>query len=96
MPVGLSSTSCTLSQIGQKHFVRLEIFATQNCYSYIYQTVPISEGLIQPQEHNDEYAYHIPNPYATLVHQGKVLSTQDKHYVSWAALQSYAAAATAL
>ena len=25
----------------------------------------------------DEYAYRIPNPYSTLVHQGK--GTQDKH-----------------
>ncbi len=29
----------------------------------------------------DEYIYGIPNPYATLVHQG-VQSTQDKHYIS--------------
>ena len=35
-------------------------------------------------------------PYATLVHQGKGMSTQVKHCVSWAASQSYAAAATAL
>ena len=32
-------------------------------------------------------------PYATLVHQGKGTSTQDKQPISWAASQSYAAAA---
>ena len=31
-------------------------------------------------------------PYATLVHQSNVLSTQDKHHLSWAA-SSIAAAA---
>ncbi len=41
---------------------------------------------------------HLPltaylTPYATLVHQGKGTSTQDKHRISWAAWQNYAAAA---
>ncbi len=34
--------------------------------------------------------------YATLVHQGKGPSTQDKQHISWAALQSYAAITIAL
>ncbi len=45
----------------------------------------------------DECAYHklhpVRKPKYTMV---KVLSTQDKHHLSWAASQSYAAAATAL
>ncbi len=40
----------------------------------------------------DEYAYRIPHPDPKV----KVPSTQDKHHVSWAALQSYTATATAL
>ena len=46
---------------------------------------------------SDEYTYRIPNPIRSLsTPKVKVLSTQDKHLVSWVALQSYAAAAAAL
>ena len=43
---------------------------------------------------NDEYANCIPNPECIPKYtKVKVLHTQDKHRISWAALQSYAATA---
>ena len=43
------------------------------------------------------YANHIPNPKCIPKYtKVKVLSTQDKYCISWAAWQSYAAAAAAL
>ena len=40
---------------------------------------------------HDEYINRIPNPeHIPKYTKVKVLSTQDKHYISWAALQSYA------
>ena len=46
---------------------------------------------------SDEYPYHIPNPYTTLIHQGLYrYPTQDKYQVSWGAEQNYTALATTL
>ena len=46
---------------------------------------------------SDEYANHIPNPKRIPKYtKVKVPNTQNKHLISWAALQSYAATATAL
>ncbi len=45
---------------------------------------------------NDEYAYHIPNPYTTLVQLGKGMGTQAKQHISWAASQSYTATVAVL
>ncbi len=46
---------------------------------------------------NDEYTNRIPNPKNTPRYtKVKVLYTQDKQCISWAAEQSYAAAAAAL
>ncbi len=42
----------------------------------------------------DEYVYRIPNPNHTHKYtKVKVPSTQDKHHISWAALQNYTAVA---
>ena len=46
---------------------------------------------------SDEYANRIPNPkHIPKYTKVKVLHTQDKHCLSWAAEQNYAATATAL
>ena len=47
--------------------------------------------------YTDEYANRIPDPERIPKYtKVKAPCTEDKHLISWAALQSYAAAATAL
>ncbi len=57
----------------------------------------VRPNLLVTCQANDEYAYHIPHPYANLSTPKyiKVPSTQYPVHISWVALQSYTAAAAA-
>ncbi len=57
---------------------------------------PLTSNLHISEPH-DQYAYRVPNPkHMPKYTKAKVLCTQDKQHISWAAWQNYATAAAAL
>ena len=63
---------CVLGYLGT-WVQAFEVFCEYTCMD-VYSSVHIS---------NDEYIpYRIPDPYTTLVYQGKGTSTQDKQHIS--------------